>query len=113
VTVRLKVLAAIGSRPEQRVELHRRSPPAGIGVPKVTTPGFRDTMPRNGHVMVDADRRSGYRHHKLDNPLSRDVYDILSRAAAETVQTIAADAKHLGAAIGMTAVLHTWGQNWD
>jgi hypothetical protein len=39
------------------------------------------------------------------------VYDILFRAAAETVQTIAADRKHLGATIGMTAVLHTWGQN--
>ena len=39
------------------------------------------------------------------------VYDILFRAAAETVHTIAADPKHLGAAIGMTAVLHTWGQN--
>jgi len=39
------------------------------------------------------------------------VYDILFRAAAETVPTLAADPKHLGAAIGMTAVLHTWGQN--
>jgi hypothetical protein len=39
------------------------------------------------------------------------VYDMLFRAAAETMQTIAADPKHLGAAIGMTAVLHTWGQN--
>jgi hypothetical protein len=39
------------------------------------------------------------------------VYDILFRAAAESVQTIAADPKHLGAATGMTAVLHTWGQN--
>jgi Transposase zinc-binding domain/Putative transposase len=39
------------------------------------------------------------------------VYDILFRAAAETVQTIAADPKHLGAAIGMTAVRRTWGQN--
>ena len=39
------------------------------------------------------------------------VYDILFRAAAETVRTIAADPKHLGAEIGMTAVLHTWGQN--
>jgi hypothetical protein len=39
------------------------------------------------------------------------VYDILFRAAAETMQTIAADPKHLGAMIGMTAVLHTWGQN--
>src|SRR3954469_20785708 len=39
------------------------------------------------------------------------VYDILFRAAAEALQTIAADPKHLGAAIGMTAVLHTWGQS--
>jgi Transposase zinc-binding domain len=39
------------------------------------------------------------------------VYDILFRAAAETMQTIAADPKHLGAAIGMTAVSHIWGQS--
>src|SRR5271163_3714860 len=39
------------------------------------------------------------------------VYDILFRAAADTVRTLAADPEHLGAAIGMTAVLHTWGQN--
>jgi hypothetical protein len=39
------------------------------------------------------------------------IYDILFRAAAETLQTIAADRQHLGAAIGVTAVLHTWGQN--
>src|SRR5437773_4155284 len=39
------------------------------------------------------------------------VYDILFRAAAETLRTIAADPKHLGAAIGVTAGLHTWGQN--
>ena len=37
------------------------------------------------------------------------VYDLLFRAAAETVLTIAADPKHLGAHIGLTAVLHTWG----
>ena len=39
------------------------------------------------------------------------VYDILFKAAAETLQTIAADPKHLGAEIGVIAVLHTWGQN--
>ena len=39
------------------------------------------------------------------------VYDILFQAAAETVRTLAADPEHLGPAIGMTAVLHTWGQN--
>jgi hypothetical protein len=37
------------------------------------------------------------------------VYDILFKAAAETMLTIAADPKHLGARIGITAVLHTWG----
>jgi hypothetical protein len=39
------------------------------------------------------------------------VYDILFKAAAETLRTIAADPKHLGAEIGVVAVLHTWGQN--
>src|SRR3954467_4722331 len=39
------------------------------------------------------------------------VYAILFRAAAETLSTIAADPKHLGAEIGFVAVLHTWGQN--
>jgi hypothetical protein len=38
------------------------------------------------------------------------VYDILFRAAAETLRTIAADPAHLGAEIGFFAVLHTWGQ---
>jgi hypothetical protein len=33
----------------------------------------------------------------------------LFRAASETMMTIAADPKHLGARIGITAVLHTWG----
>ena len=39
------------------------------------------------------------------------VYAILFRAAAETLSTIAADPKHLGAEIGFVGVLHTWGQN--
>ena len=37
------------------------------------------------------------------------IYDLLFKAAAETLLTIAADPKHLGARIGITAVLHTWG----
>ena len=41
------------------------------------------------------------------------VYGMLFSAAAETLTTIAADPKHLGAAIGLTAVLHTWGQSLD
>jgi hypothetical protein len=37
------------------------------------------------------------------------VYDLLFKAAAETLQTIAADPKRLGARLGLIAVLHTWG----
>jgi Putative transposase/Transposase zinc-binding domain len=37
-------------------------------------------------------------------------YALLFRAAAETLRTIAADPRHLGAEIGGVAVLHTWGQ---
>jgi hypothetical protein len=39
----------------------------------------------------------------------RVVYNILFRATAETLRTIAADPAHLGAKIGFFAVLHTWG----
>ncbi len=39
------------------------------------------------------------------------VYEILFHATAETLRTIAADPKHLGAEIGFIALLHTWGQN--
>jgi hypothetical protein len=42
-----------------------------------------------------------------------EVYGLLFTAAAETLTTIAADPKHLGANIGLTAVLHTWGQSLD
>jgi hypothetical protein len=38
-----------------------------------------------------------------------EIYAILFKAAAETLIAIAADPKHLGARIGLTAVLHTWG----
>jgi hypothetical protein len=38
-----------------------------------------------------------------------EVYDLLFRVAAETMLTIAADPRHLGARIGVTAVLHSWG----
>ena len=37
------------------------------------------------------------------------VYDLLVKTAADTLITIAADPKHLGARIGLTAVLHTLG----
>ena len=37
------------------------------------------------------------------------IYGLLFKAASDTMLTIAADPKHLGATIGITAVLHTWG----
>ena len=43
----------------------------------------------------------------------RVVYDLLMKAAAETTLAIAADPKRLGARIGITAVLHTWGSALD
>ncbi len=39
------------------------------------------------------------------------IYNLLFQAAAQTLLTIAADPKHLGARIGVTMVLHTWGSN--
>ena len=39
----------------------------------------------------------------------RVIYDLLFKASAETMLTIAADKKHLGAKIAITSVLHTWG----
>jgi hypothetical protein len=44
----------------------------------------------------------------LQNP--RVVYDLLLRTAAETLQQIAQNPRHLGARLGFFAVLHTWGQ---
>ena len=41
----------------------------------------------------------------------RVVYGILFQAAAETLKDVAANPEHLGAEIGILAVLHTWGQN--
>jgi hypothetical protein len=38
------------------------------------------------------------------------LYTLLFRATAETLRTVAADVRHLGARIGVVAVLHTWGQ---
>lgn len=39
------------------------------------------------------------------------VYNILFRAVAETLTELCADKKHLGASVGFTSILHTWGQN--
>ncbi|MCP5090652.1 MAG: IS91 family transposase [Gammaproteobacteria bacterium] len=49
------------------------------------------------------------------NPLAlrnkRVVFNILFAAASQSLQTIASDERHLGAQVGFTSVLHTWGQN--
>jgi len=45
----------------------------------------------------------------LENP--RLFYDLLFTASTQTLLTIASDPKHLGAQIGVIAILHTWGQN--
>ena len=59
------------------------------------------------HVVFTLPRQIG--SLALQNP--REIYRILFRAASETLLTIAADPKRLGAEIGFLAVLHTWGQN--
>ena len=47
---------------------------------------------------------------KLSLQNKRQMYSLLFRATAETLQTIAADPKHLGAQVGFFCILHTWGQ---
>ena len=47
---------------------------------------------------------------KLSLQNKRQMYNLLFRTTAETLQTIAADPKHLGAQIGFFCILHTWGQ---
>jgi len=58
------------------------------------------------HVVFTVPQEIGAIAHYNKGP----VYDILFHAAAETLRTIAADPKHLGAELGFFAVLHTWGQ---
>ncbi len=41
----------------------------------------------------------------------KEVYSILFKAASETLLELGKDPKHLGAQVGFTAILHTWGQN--
>jgi hypothetical protein len=55
------------------------------------------TLPKALHPLVLRNRRL--------------LYDRLFQAAAQTLLTLAADPKRLGAQIGVTAILHTWGQN--
>ena len=59
------------------------------------------------HVVFTLPKQIG--HLALQNP--RIIYNILFRAAAQTLLETAADPRLLGASIGFLAVLHTWGQN--
>jgi hypothetical protein len=49
--------------------------------------------------------------HPLVLHHARQLYDLLFQAASQTLLTLAADGQRLGAQIGVTAILHTWGQN--
>jgi hypothetical protein len=96
----------------------------GKSVARAQRPGARGYLPRARRTL--AGRQSRPRepagdegdecHRALPSELrgvayhnKRVVYDILMKAAAETTLAIAADPKRLGAKIGITSVLHTWG----
>ncbi len=49
--------------------------------------------------------------NRLAQHRPRVIYNLLFAAAAQTLQTFGRDPKHLGGEIGITAILHTWGQN--
>ncbi len=49
--------------------------------------------------------------NRLAQHRPRMIYNLLFEAAAKTLQTFGRDPKHLGGEIGITAILHTWGQN--
>ena len=52
--------------------------------------------------------------HELSGILmqnQKSMYNLLFKAAQETIRTLARDKKYLGAEIGLTSILHTWGQN--
>lgn len=63
---------------------------------------------------------TGYFHvvftlpHELNSHIysnQKQCYSLLFRCVAQTLQELSRDKKYLGAEIGLTAVLHTWGQN--
>jgi hypothetical protein len=73
---------------------------------------LRDGIPIgaiNVQLRISAASRSSLPRSPTSPSNKAVVYDLLFRVASETMLTIAADARHLGARIGLTAVLHTWG----
>ena len=82
--------------------------------PKCQGPAARDWMAARAEDLLPVE----YFHAVFTLPAEiariaywnkRELYGLLFRASAETVMTIAADPRRLGARIGMTSVLHTWG----
>ena len=82
--------------------------------PKCQGPAARDWMTARAEDLLPVE----YFHVVFTMPAEiariaywnkRAVYGLLFRASAQTVSTIAADPKRLGARVGMTSVLHTWG----
>ncbi len=82
--------------------------------PKCQAPAARDWMAARAEDLLPVE----YFHVVFTLPAEiariaywnkRAIYGLLFRASAETVTTIAADPKRLGARVGMTSVLHTWG----
>lgn len=82
--------------------------------PKCQDPAARDWMAARAEDLLPVE----YFHVVFTLPAEiariaywnkRAVYGLLFKASAETVMTIAADPKRLGARVGMTSVLHTWG----
>ncbi len=82
--------------------------------PKCQAPAARDWMAARAEDLLPVE----YFHLVFTLPAEiariaywnkKAVYGLLFRASAETVMTIAADPKRLGARVGMTSVLHTWG----
>ena len=80
----------------------------GFGALQVARPRQAELLPvPYFHVVFTLPQELA--HLGLQNP--KQIYNLLFRAASETLLTIAADPQHLGASIGFLAVLHTWGQN--
>ncbi|MCP4385860.1 MAG: transposase, partial [Hyphomicrobiales bacterium] len=82
--------------------------------PKCQGPAARDWMAARGEDLLPVE----YFHVVFTLPAEiaqiaywnkRAIYGLLFKASAETVMTIAADPRRLGARVGMTSVLHTWG----
>ena len=82
--------------------------------PKCQAPAARDWMAARAEDLLPVE----YFHVVFTLPAEiarialwnkRALYGLLFKASAETVATIAADPKRLGAKVGMTSVLHTWG----